>query len=199
MQPRVLLTALALVVFLIVGALMILGDPDSPVLPDAPTVLPETPVDVEVLPEITVDRERDPELPEISAAGRGVITGSVFSGADSTLPADLMVKLVRFDWPGGLAGQARIDATQLVTLEGDFGLRMISPWSANCGGSSPRSTEDPVRVTAPFASKGWLPAPIWFVPPDLTRSGALLLNDQSWEIGPVGILNVKSLFNQPDR
>ena len=48
-QPRVLLTALALVVFLIVGALMILGDPESPVLPDAPTVLPETPVDVEVL------------------------------------------------------------------------------------------------------------------------------------------------------
>ena len=123
MQPRVLLTALALVVFLIVGALMILGDPESPVFPDAPTVLPETPVNVEVLPEITVDRVRDPELPEISAAGRGVITGSVFSGADSTLPADLMVKLVRFDWPGRFADQARIDATQLVTLEGGFGLQ----------------------------------------------------------------------------
>lgn len=56
-----------------------------------------------------------------------------------------------------------------------------------------------MRVMAPFASMDWLPVPIWFVPPDLIRSGALLLNDQSWEIGPVGNLNVKSLFNRPDR
>ena len=78
MQPRVLLTALALVVFLIVGALMILGDPESPVFPDAPTVLPETPVNVEVLPEITVDRVRDPDFPK-SPQQAGESSLAVFS------------------------------------------------------------------------------------------------------------------------
>lgn len=123
MQPRVLLTALALVVFLIVGALMILGDPDSLVLPDDSPVQSEVSEEVEELPEIAVNQGDNPDPPKIPAAGLGVISGIVYSEEDSTLPADLMVKLVRFDWPSRFADQARIDATQLVTLEGDFGLQ----------------------------------------------------------------------------
>ena len=123
MQPRVLLTALLLVISLIFGAFWLLKDSGESAWPD----LPETPQEVSepdpVLPEImTPSGPREtPTSPESS--GLGVIAGVVIPETGAALPTDLVVRLMRIDWPMRLVGQSRVDATRLVSVQNGFGLQ----------------------------------------------------------------------------